>query len=188
MNKVQMIGIGVSILSGGAALFMVNGMSADPTPVLQIMPKMETDGVLVAKHDLPYGLALSDADTDWVEWPKNATPIGALTRSQASNAKDDVRSAYVHAPFSRGKPMRMERLTKGASAGVMATMLGSGKRAVAVDVTLNNTAGGFILPNDRVDVLRTFRDAEASRDAGRDVYSTEVVLPNMRVLAMGQTI
>lgn len=53
---------------------------------------------------------------------------------------------------------------------------------------MNSTAGGFILPEDRVDVMRVYRDGDASRETGRDVFSTELVLSNMRVLAIGQTI
>jgi pilus assembly protein CpaB len=188
MQKAQLLSIGVALLSGGGAFVMVNEMTPTPGPLEAIAPKIELDKVLIAKRDLPYGSEIGDADTLWIDWPKQAVPEGVLSGRLAPTAKEDVKSAYVHVPIAKGEPIRMERLSRGESAGAMATMLASGKRAVAVDVTLNNTAGGFILPNDRVDVMRTFRDPDATRELGRDVYATEVVLPNMRVLAMGQTI
>jgi pilus assembly protein CpaB len=187
MNKAQMISIGIALLSGFGAFVVVNGMSSAPQ-VTVVAPKAELDKVLVAQHDLAYGVELGDADSNWVDWPKDAVPEGVISKSRSPQAQEEIKSAFVRVPIAKGEPIRMDRIAKGESAGVMATMLPSGKRAVAVDVTLNNTAGGFILPNDRVDVVRTYRDTEASREMGREMFATEIVLLNRRVLAMGQTI
>jgi pilus assembly protein CpaB len=188
MNKAQIAVLAVAVAAGGAAFMMMNG-SSPPTPVQIVAPpSVNLDQVLVATRDLSYGTEIADADTNWIDWPKNAIPAGALTRSEAPNAKEDVKSSYVRIPISGGEPVRKDRLIKGVTAGLMSTMLSPGKRAIAIDVTLNNTAGGFILPNDRVDVIRTYRDTEATKDLGHEVYNSEVVLSNVRVLAMGQTI
>ncbi len=188
MNKAQIAVLAVAVAAGGAAFMMMNG-SSPPPPVQVVAPTpVNTDQVLVATRDLPYGTEIADPDTNWVEWPKSSLPVGALTKSEAPNAKEDVKSSYVRIPISGGEPVRKDRLIKGVTAGLMSTMLSPGKRAVAIDVTLNNTAGGFILPNDRVDVIRTYRDVEATKDLGHEVYNSEVVLSNVRVLAMGQTI
>ena len=45
-----------------------------------------------------------------------------------------------------------------------------------------------MLPNDRVDLVRTYRDEEASKNGGGDVQVAETVLSNVRVLAIGQTV
>lgn len=188
MNKAQIAVLAVAVAAGGAAFMMMNSSSPPPeVPVVAPQP-VNTDQVLVAARDLPYGTELTDADTNWVDWPKGSVPVGAISKSEAPNAKEDVKSSYVRIPFSGGEPIRKERLVKGVTAGLMSTMLSPGKRAIAIDVTLNNTAGGFILPNDRVDVIRTYRDTEATKDLGHEVYNSEVVLSNVRVLAMGQTV
>lgn len=188
MNKAQIAVLAVAVAAGGAAFMMMNG-SAPPPPVQIVAPPpVNLDQVLVAARDLPYGTEITDADTNWVDWPKNSIPVGALSKSEAPNAKEDVKTSYVRIPISGGEPVRKDRLIKGVTAGLMSTMLSPGKRAIAIDVTLNNTAGGFILPNDRVDVIRTYRDTEATKDLGHEVYGSEVVLSNVRVLAMGQTI
>ena len=44
-------------------------------------------------------------------------------------------------------------------------------------------AGGFILPNDRVDVIRTFRPDDAPTS-----FASETILTNIRVLAIGQSV
>lgn len=189
MNKAQIAVLAVAVAAGGAAFIMMDGSTPTPAPVQLAAPQpVKVDQVLVAARDLPYGTDIADADTNWAEWPSASIPPAALTKSATPNAKEEVRSSYVRIPFSANEPIRKERLVKGVTAGLMSTMLSPGKRAVAIDVTLNNTAGGFILPNDRVDVIRTYRDPEATRDLGHEVYSSEVVLSNVRVLAMGQTV
>lgn len=188
MNKAQIAVLAVAVAAGGAAFMMMNGSSPPPEMPIAAPQQMNVEQVLVATKDLPYGTEITDADTAWVDWPKSSVPLGSLSKTEAPNAKEDTNGSYVRMPVSGGEPIRKERLIKGVTAGLMSTMLAPGKRAIAIDVTLNNTAGGFILPNDRVDVLRTYRDTEATKDLGHEVYNSEVVLSNVRVLAMGQTI
>lgn len=188
MNKAQIIGLATAVLAGGGAFVMLGEMNVTPAPMQAITLRPNLDKVLIAKRDLPYGTEISDQDTNWIDWPADAVPEGVLAKSRAPQGQDEIKGAYVHIPVSKGEPIRMERIAKSGATSAMATMLPSGKRAVAVDVTLANTAGGFILPYDRVDVVRTYRDADASRQANREIFNSEVVLPNMRVLAIGQTI
>jgi pilus assembly protein CpaB len=189
MNKAQMIVFGLAVAAGGGAFLLMNASSPPPPAPVAVTPaKAPTDEVLVASRDLSYGAAITDADVNWLEWPKDAVPRGVIRKSESPNAKDEVRALYVRSPISNGEPIRHERLIKGSAAGLMSTLLSPGKRAVAIDVTLNNTAGGFILPNDHVDVIRTYRDAEQTKERGVDVVASEVLLSNVRVLAMGQTV
>ncbi len=62
--------------------------------------------------------------------------------------------------------------------------LPSGKRAIATHISPDTSAGGFILPNDKVDVIMTRR----SSDAATEGFVTETILENIRVLAIDQTI
>ena len=63
----------------------------------------------------------------------------------------------------------------------MAAILPSGMRAVSTEISAETGAGGFILPNDRVDVIMV-------RKSDGDLYLTETVLSNVRVLAIDQQI
>ncbi len=95
----------------------------------------------------------------------------------------------MRSPFLAGEPIRAQKLVRPES-GFMAAILPAGMRAVAIvtDSRGTNSAGGFILPNDRVDVIRTFRDEAASKNAGTDVQLSQTVLRDIRVLAVGQLI
>ncbi len=190
MNKAQIAVIGVAVVTGGGA-FMLMNRPGPPPPVRIAAPQpmvQLTDQVLVAKRDLTYGTSLKDTDYGWIDWPKLSVPKGVVTKGAAPNALEEMKGSYVRAPIANGEPIRRERLVKGQTPGMMSTLLSSGKRAVAIDVSINSTAGGFVLPNDRVDILKVFRDPELTKDRGADVMGSELVVSNVRVLAMGQTV
>ena len=72
----------------------------------------------------------------------------------------------------------------------MSAILPSGMRAVAIkiDNAGDSSAGGFVLPNDRVDVVRVARDDEATKARGVEVFTSQTILANVRVLAIGQNV
>lgn len=188
MNKAQIIGVGVALAAGAGAFMLMNGSGSTPqSPIAAAPVAQTTDQVLVATRDLTYGTSILDTDLSWLDWPKSALPKGVVLKSESPSAKEDIKSSYVRVPIANGEPIRRERLIKGPTAGLMSTLLPSGKRAIAIEVSASTTAGGFILPNDRVDVIRTFRDQEQTRDKGVEVVGSETILTNVRVLAMGET-
>src|ERR1700684_3190647 len=63
--------------------------------------------------------------------------------------------------------------------GFMAAVLPQGMRAVAIDITPESDAGGFILPNDHVDVILTRRDKWAEKVGGVEKYISETILRNV---------
>lgn len=176
---------GVAIVSGGGAFWIANSSNA-PAPPPPPPPPIATEEVLVATHDLPYGAALSDSDTTWLEWPKASVPKGVVRKSESPNVKAEIKGRFVRIPISNGEPLRRERLIDSPTTKLMSTMLSPGRRAVAVDLTPQaaNAAGGFILPNDHVDVIRTFR----GQARGMEIIGSETIVRNVRVLAMGQTV
>ncbi len=70
----------------------------------------------------------------------------------------------------------------------MAAILPSGMRAISIEISPETGAGGFILPNDHVDVILTRRDKLAEKSAGVEMHTSEIILPNVRVLAIDQTV
>ncbi len=80
-----------------------------------------------------------------------------------------------------GEPIRAERLID-TDKGFLAAILPKGKRAIAVPVDAVTTAGGFILPGDKVDVLVSMQGKK--RDDG---IISETLLENIRVLAIDTT-
>src|SRR5262249_53161737 len=73
------------------------------------------------------------------------------------------------------------------AAGYMAAILPSGMRAVSTEISPETGAGGFILPNDRVDVILSKRANNDAKQGNKQPVS-ETILTNVRVLAIDQTV
>jgi pilus assembly protein CpaB len=91
----------------------------------------------------------------------------------------------------QGEPIREQKLVRAEGSGFMAAILPSGMRAVSTEISAETGAGGFILPNDRVDIVLTRRLKNPDGDnngptAGNDLVLSEVILTNIRVLAIDQ--
>jgi Flp pilus assembly protein CpaB len=93
---------------------------------------------------------------------------------------DRTRSVY------RGEPIREPKLVKANGSGFMAAILPTGMRAISTEISPETGAGGFILPNDRVDVILSRREKNPDRGGSADIVNSEVILANVRVLAIDQ--
>ena len=91
----------------------------------------------------------------------------------------------VRSQFVAGEPIRESKLARPES-GFLSAILPGGKRAIAVRISADTTAGGFILPNDRVDVIQTQSQAASGNLAAETVSRT--ILTNVKVLAIDQTV
>jgi pilus assembly protein CpaB len=180
MKLARIAVLGVALAAGGGAALMMQGSPPAPEPAAP--PPAPAFEVLVAAADLPMGNSLKPADLRWQPWPESAPASGLIGRSDHPGILEELAGSVVRSPILAGEPVRREKLIKGHG-GFMSAILPAGRRAVAI--TIDNrgasSAGGFILPNDRVDVIRTIKP-----ENGPPV--SETILGNVRVLAIGQTI
>ena len=91
----------------------------------------------------------------------------------------DLVDAVVRSPILQGQPITNNLVVHADAAGFMAAMLSPGMRAVSIIVSAESGAGGFVLPNDRIDVIQT-------RKVGQGAVS-RTILSDVRVLAVDQT-
>ncbi|MGL4727579.1 MAG: Flp pilus assembly protein CpaB [Bosea sp. (in: a-proteobacteria)] len=189
MKPARLAVLGIALAAGAGAFLM----RPAPAPV-QIVdapaPSIPTTEVLVAAVDIPLGNGLQATDLRWTNWPADSVPQGSIRKSDTPEAQKELIGHLARAQIFASEPIRRERLMKTDGSGFLSAVLPSGKRAVAIttDNRGANTAGGFILPNDRVDVIRTRRDDAASRVQNADIMMSETILMNLRVLAIGQNV
>jgi len=179
---------GIALAAGIGAMLMFGRAPQLPAPIIQAAPNIETDEVLVAARDLPMGTLIGEADLTFQSWPKASVTQFTLHKSEGLIA--DIKGSVTRANFLQGEPMRRDKLVKGPNSGFLSAILPSGSRAVAINIDTkgSTSAGGFILPNDHVDIIHTYRDLEASKTIGMEVYGSETILTNVRVLAIGPNI
>jgi pilus assembly protein CpaB len=190
MNRVQIAVLGVTVVAFGGAYVLFNASQAPPTQIIQAAPKIDMDEVLVAARDLPMGTQLADPDITWQKWPTQSLSELMIKKSEGPEAIEAAKGAVTRNSFLQGEPMRRDKLIKGLNSGFLSAILPSGMRAVAINIDPGGgaTAGGFILPNDRVDVIRVYRDEEQTKQRGVEVNIAQTILTNVRVLAIAQSI
>jgi pilus assembly protein CpaB len=192
MNQKLIIVGAIAVLAFGATyVFLRNAQNPSPQPhVAEAPPKIDIEQILVATQDIAMGTVVNESAMGWQAWPKAAVSEFMITKSGKPDALEDVRGSMTRVAFIRGEPIRRDKLVKAGAGGFMSAILPSGKRAVAIKIDNggDSSAGGFILPNDRVDVVRLARDEEATKARGVEVMTAEPILANVRVLAIGQNV
>ncbi len=184
MNTARLGVLAIALIAGGGAAYLVMG-SKPPEPVRVVVappPPKPTEALLVAARDLGFGNVITAADVRWQPRPSLDIPPGTIAQSRQPTALADVLGKIVAGTFNAGEPLQSDQLKRG---NFMSAVLPSGMRAVAIDLADQGktAAGGFILPNDRVDVIRTFHPDDAPIS-----FASETILANIRVLAIGQNV
>ena len=119
--------------------------------------QLQTVDVLVAKIDIGLGQSVTAEDMHWQTWPAATTSTTFIRRSDRPDAKTKVAGSIARSPFIAGEPIREQKLVRADGSGFMAAILPTGMRAISTEISAETGAGGFILPNDRVDVILSKR-------------------------------
>ena len=188
MKAARLVVLTVAVAAGGVAA-MLAGRSEKP-PQVKTAPAVQiaTVDVLVAKSDIGMGQTVSPGDVQWQEWPANAATGNFIRKSDRPNAIETLSGSIARYPFVGGEPIREAKLVNAKGSGFMAAILPTGMRAISTQISPETGAGGFILPNDHVDVILSRRDREAEKATGTEVHTSETILSNVRVLAIDQNV
>jgi pilus assembly protein CpaB len=177
--------LGIALGAGVLAAFMALKLTSRPAPqVREVLKEVETTDVLVATKDIQIGTRLNGDVVGWEPWPSKGVSGTFMTRTSVPDAPEKVAGAFARTTIYQGEPVSEAKLIR-TDQGFMSAILPEGKRAVATRIAADTSAGGFILPNDRVDVIMTRQVPNAS---GGNDFRTETILNNVRVLAIDQTI
>jgi pilus assembly protein CpaB len=185
MNTQRVLILGVAFIAAVSAALIVRGLmggGAEKAKAAIPPPKPLTSEVLVAASDLQAGAALTPDSVRWQQWPKFAVDPSFITHNTVADLRSITQGAVVRAPLVSGEPLTTSKIVHAESAGFLAATVTQGMRAVSIGISTETGAGGFILPNDRVDVLVTVQISDSPRRFG-----TLTLFHDVRVLAVDQT-
>jgi pilus assembly protein CpaB len=192
MKPAKLMVIGVAGVAAISAVLLTSSLREPQIVVKAAAPvqNVALTEVLVAAIDLAIGTQVTAEQLKWQSWPTAAVSPSMITKSNAAGGLEDIAGSISRSPSMQGEPIRREKMIKGGNAGFMSAILPAGMRAVAINIVSSGakTAGGFVLPNDRVDIIRTGRDEEATRSRQSDAFVADTILQNIRVLAIGQNV
>jgi pilus assembly protein CpaB len=183
MNVARILILAAAAVAAVIAAIVVRGAMqapapAAPAPVVEQERPAPAVHVLAARADLPVGHRVEASDLYWQPWPEDAVSNAYITERARAEAIDEFTGGVVRAGLSQGEPVSERKIIQAGNSSFMAAVVSPGMRAVAVPVSARSSAGGFILPNDRVDVIITEQNASG--------HSARTLLENIRVLAIDQ--
>jgi pilus assembly protein CpaB len=185
MKRAQLTGIAIAGSAGLVAFIMVQSLINKPQVERTVEVHVKSSEVLVAGADIGLGEITSEGQFRWQPWPEETATTGYITRATMPNAMTQMSGAIARTPIMAGEPITTQKLIKAGQGGVLAAILPAGMRAVSTKIKLETSAGGLIMPNDRVDVILIQR--VKARGNAED-YVSDTLLSNVRVLAIGQQI
>lgn len=175
LSPSRIILLSVALITGGVAAFLAAQLSTpEPPPPPEIIAA-PTVQVLVARDSIGIGQRVTASSMEWTEWPEASARSEFVTSATSPEAITEMEGAIARAEITAGEPILIEKLVQ-PDGSYLAGVLEAGMRGVSVPINAASASGGFIAPNDRVDVVVT-RNLET-----RTV--TETILRNVRVLAL----
>ena len=180
MRSSTIVMIGLAALFGLLAVFVAQSWlnsQAERMKAQEAKPQqVPTQTIVVASKPLRFGMQLQKDYLREIAWPKEALPKGAFDKIDAvlSGGK-----RVVLAPIEVNEPVLAVKVTGPGQRATLSALVGPGMKAVTIRVNDVEGVGGFVLPGDRVDVVMT-------RQLDKGAASNQVVLQNVRVLAIDQ--
>ena len=180
MRTSTIVMIGVAVLFGLLAVFVaqswLNSQADMRARNLDAQKKpLTTRAIVVAAKPLRFGNELGAMSLREVPWPAEALPAGAFGKiAELTSARRVVLTA-----IEANEPVLASKITGSGQRATLSAVLGDGMKAVTIRVNDVEGVAGFVLPGDRVDVVLT-------RQQDKNLAAADVVLQNVRVLAVDQ--
>lgn len=183
MRLVALVGaVMCALIAGVLVKNMLGRRSQQDTPQAS-QQKVESVDVLVATKDLQMGDKLAEVMV-WKPWPRDSVTELMISRDKKPDALKEMATARLRIPIFKDEPIISKKVLLPGAGGFMSANLPKGMRAEAVAISAKTSAGGFILPNDRVDVILTKKSSDSRSNS--TIVKSETVVSNVRVLAVNQ--
>jgi pilus assembly protein CpaB len=132
--------------------------------------------VVVAAHDIPEGTVVTMDMIQQFAVPEQFVTSSVVRPESASH----VVNQKVLVPLQAGDPLLWSEFETMRSSERLSTKVQKKTRAITIEATKNASVGGWVRPNDHVDVIGTFRDPSTNEN------TAVTLLQNVIVLATGK--
>ncbi len=180
LKRSRIFVLGIAVIAGGIAAYIASQAGHHEAPIAAAATAAASTQILVAKSHIVAGERLSAGSLAWVAWPEQALQSDFITAAATPGAMTDMTGWLARSEFLPGDPIRRQKLAQGAG-GFLSAALDKGMRGVSVVINAESASGGFISPNDRVDVVLTRSATGGIANSGPH---SETILRNVLVLAI----
>lgn len=179
MKPARILLLIVAVVAGGLAAFLATrGDQPQTTQVAntKVVHAPQTR-ILIAARNIGVGQRLAADTVKWHDWPDSAVMPEYVTAKTMPDAIKTMSGAVARFEIFAGEPITASKIVR-SDQGYLSAVIDEGMRAVSIPVSPASGAGGFIVPNDRVDVILTSRSSQGE--------VSRTILSNVRVLAIGK--
>jgi len=195
MSPMRLIILAVAAVAAILAALLVRNLAnqpaavvAAPTETVEKIVEVEVaeQKVLVAKTDLRVGTLLTPDEFKWANWPESTINPAYYTEQIAPDAMEILTGSVVRSAMYADEPVMPQKIVQKGETGFMAALLSPGKRAMTIEISPESASAGFILPDDRVDIILTQLVEFVGEDLPPQLI-TKTIMENARVIAIDQT-
>ena len=152
------IALVLGLLAGIVAYSAIKKKEADVRRGWNLVP------VVVAGQDIPEGTVVT---FDMIS--QRAVPEQFVTSSVVKpDSASYVVNQKVLVPLQAGDPLLWSQFETTKAAERLSTKVQKKARAITIEAGKTTAVGGWVRPNDHVDVIGTFRDPQTQRERGGD--------------------
>ncbi len=194
MSPMRIIILLLALAAAGGAAFLVLQLSR-PQILTETVTKDRTVveerevsevEVLTVTRDFAVGETIDAADLKWSPWPQANVVEGYYVQTTVPASIETLTGAVVKAALYSGEPVLPQKVVIKGQQGLLATMMSPEMRAVSIQISAESASGGFILPNDRVDLILTYEQKSEPEYGVRERTIATTIISNVRVLAIDQ--
>lgn len=194
MSPMRIIILLLALVAAGGAAFLVIQLSK-PQVVTEtvtneklLLQQQEVSEVqvLTVSRDIAVGETIKADDLLWAPWPKSNVVEGFYVETTVPASIETLTGAVVKTALYKGEPVMPQKIVIKGEQGLLSAMLNPEMRAVSVEISAESASGGFILPNDRVDLILTYEQKAQPERGISERTLARTIIKNVRVLAIDQ--
>ena len=186
MKTRAMVMLGLAFFLAVASVYMArNWIRTQISNVAQQeapAPKIATKTVVVATAPISFGNQIRREHLRLVDWPEGSIPEEAFFTFEEVLGEGNQEKRVALRTIDKNEPLLKSKVSGFGGRASLSQLLAPDMRATTIPVNAVNGVAGFVLPGDRVDILLTRKD----NTAGRKGLITDILLQNMKVLAIDQ--
>jgi pilus assembly protein CpaB len=165
-----LVALVLAVFAGAIAFSAIKKKESDVRRGWNLVP------VVVAGSDVPEGTVVTLDMISQRQVPEQFVTSSVVRPESASH----VVNQKVLVPLQAGDPLLWSQFETMRASERLSTKVQKKTRAITIEATKNASVGGWVRPNDHVDVIGTFRDPSTNEN------TAVTLLQNVIVLATGK--
>jgi pilus assembly protein CpaB len=192
MSRSRILILLVAVACAVLAALLGSGMlGQQPSSPVAVPAPSSGVPVLIVTKDVAIGERLTASSMAWRDWPRENLASFMITQDDRPDAISELDGSRARSPLFLGEPVSDRTLVKPNDGNIMSAIIGRGLRGIAIRISDRTAGSGFILPNDRVDVIATIRvevETDPTSDDKRTIVFSRTIITNARVLSINQAL